>query len=112
MFQQPPPVPGTRVDAVGEDAYLLDVREPDEWAAGHAPDAHHVPLGDVPAHADELPRDRQVVVTCRSGGRSARATAYLRSIGVDAVNLEGGMQEWAATGRPLQSESSRPAEVL
>ncbi|MDP9399078.1 MAG: rhodanese-like domain-containing protein [Actinomycetota bacterium] len=112
MSQQPPAVPGMQLDAVDEDAYLLDVREPDEWAAGHAPQAQHVPLADVPARVDQLPRDRQVVVTCRSGGRSARATAYLRSVGVDAVNLEGGMKGWAGTGRPLQSETGGQAEII
>ncbi len=57
--------------------YLLDVREDDEWTAGHAPDAVHVRLGDLGARADELPRDREVYVICRSGTRSAYAAQAL-----------------------------------
>ena len=109
MVQQPPPVPG--VAAIDDETYLLDVREPDEWEAGHAPTAVHIPLGELPGRVGELPTDRTVAVTCRSGGRSSRATAYLRSLGVDAVNLDGGMQAWAAAGRPMESATGAPATV-
>jgi rhodanese-related sulfurtransferase len=98
---------------VGNDAYLLDVREPDEWAAGHAPGAHHLPMMDVPVRIAELPTDQELVVVCRSGGRSGQVVAYLLSNGWDNVrNLDGGMQEWAAAGRPLQSEDGQPARVI
>jgi rhodanese-related sulfurtransferase len=98
---------------VGDDAYLLDVREPDEWAAGHAPGAHHLPMMDVPARRAELPADQELVVVCRSGGRSGQVVAYLLSNGWDNVrNLDGGMQDWAAAGRPLQSEDGQPARVI
>jgi rhodanese-related sulfurtransferase len=81
-----------------DDPFLLDVREPDEFAAGHAPGAVLRPLGEVPAAVSELPDGRIVLVICRSGARSARATQFLRHQGVDAVNLDGGMQAWAAFG--------------
>lgn len=98
---------------VGADTYLLDVREPDEWAAGHAPGAHHLPMMDVPARLAEIPTDREVVVVCRSGGRSGRVVAYLLDSGWDNVrNLDGGMLDWAAAGRPLVGEDGQPARVL
>lgn len=86
---------------------LLDVREPDEWAAGHAPDAIHIPLGELPARVGELaglPDDRPVYVICRSGGRSARATAWLNAGGREAVNVAGGMKSWHTEGRPVVGE--------
>ncbi|AGL21632.1 rhodanese domain-containing protein [Actinoplanes sp. N902-109] len=94
-------------------AYLLDVREPDEWTAGHAPDAHHLPMMEVPARIAEIPADTEVVVVCRSGGRSGQVVSYLMGNGWDNVrNLDGGMQSWAAQGRDMVSENGQPARVL
>lgn len=98
---------------VGQDAYLLDVREPDEWQAGHAPGAHHLPMMEVPARLAELPVDADIVVVCRSGGRSGQVVAYLVGNGWDNVrNLDGGMHAWAAAGRDVVSEDGQPARVL
>jgi rhodanese-related sulfurtransferase len=98
---------------VDDGAYLLDVREPDEWEAGHAPDAHHVPMMEIPARMAEIPEDRDVVVVCRSGGRSGQVVSYLTGNGWDNVrNLDGGMQSWAAAGRDVVSENGQPARVL
>lgn len=94
-------------------AYLLDVREPDEWDAGHAPGAHFVPMMEIPARMAEVPTDVDVVVVCRSGGRSGQVVSYLMGNGWDNVrNLDGGMQSWAAAGREVVSENGRPARVL
>jgi DMSO/TMAO reductase YedYZ molybdopterin-dependent catalytic subunit/rhodanese-related sulfurtransferase/glyoxylase-like metal-dependent hydrolase (beta-lactamase superfamily II) len=82
-------------------ALMLDVREPDEWQAGHAPQASPLPMGQVLDHRSDLPRDRRIVVVCRSGGRSAAVTQSLRGWGFDAVNLSGGMCAWAAAGLPV-----------
>jgi DMSO/TMAO reductase YedYZ molybdopterin-dependent catalytic subunit len=82
-------------------ALLLDVREPDEWCIEHAPTAMLMPVGRVLARQDELPRDRRIVVVCRSGGRSAAVAGSLRRSGFDAVNLAGGMCAWAAAGLPV-----------
>ncbi|HXX89013.1 MAG TPA: rhodanese-like domain-containing protein [Acidimicrobiales bacterium] len=92
-------------------ALLVDVREVDEWRAGHAPEARHLPLGDLGARLDSLPADRRLVVVCRSGSRSVRATAALVHAGYDAVNLDGGMRAWAAAGRPVQGAGGRPGVV-
>lgn len=77
---------------------LLDVREPGEWAAGHAPGALHVPLGDL--DSDRIAGD-EVVTVCRSGARSARAAAALAQAGVQVRNMVGGMQAWAEAGLPV-----------
>jgi rhodanese-related sulfurtransferase len=95
-----------------EDVTLLDVREDDEWAAGHAPKAVHIPMGELAGRLDELSSDSSVYVVCRSGGRSARVTAYLNTNGWDAVNVDGGMQSWHAAGRPMVGEQPGDPEVI
>ena len=107
------PVPSVRTEDVPADAYLLDVREDDEWAAGHAPGAHHLPMMEVPARMAEVPADGDVVVVCRMGARSAQVTAYLVNQGWDNVrNLDGGMEAWQSAGRPMVSEDGQPARVV
>ena len=108
-----PQVPSVTADQVAPGVYLLDVREPDEWEAGHAPDAHHLPMMEIPARMAEVPTDREVVVVCRSGGRSGQVVSYLMGNGWDNVrNLDGGMQAWAGEGREVVSENGQPARVL
>jgi rhodanese-related sulfurtransferase len=98
-------VPEVAAGSVPDGAWLLDVREPDEWAAGHAPDARHIPLGQLGNRANEVPQDQDVYVICRSGNRSGRAAQALNGAGWQAFNVAGGMQDWAAAGRPMVSES-------
>jgi len=88
-----------------ENAFLLDVRQDTEWEAGHAPMATLIPLADVPDHLDELPRDRLIICSCRSGGRSLRAATFLQENGFDVVNLSGGMLAWYAENLPFESDS-------
>ena len=108
-----PNLPEITAAQVSEDALLLDVRDGDEWAAGHAPDAQHVPMMEVPGRLGELPRDRDVIVVCRVGARSAQVVAFLLNQGFDRVaNLAGGMYAWEAAGRPLIADGSQPAYVL
>jgi len=102
-----PDLPATLPDRV----MLLDVREPDEWAAGHAPEAVHIPMGDLAARLADLPADNEVYVVCRSGGRSARVTAYLNANGWDAKNVDGGMQTWQAAGRPMTADAGEPTVI-
>ncbi len=99
--------------AVPDDTFLLDVRESDEWAAGHAPVAHHLPMTELPARIAEVPNDREVAVICRSGGRSGQVVAYLKRNGWDQVrNVEGGMGDWAAAGRPVVADDGQPGRVV
>jgi thioredoxin len=85
-----------------EGGYVLDVREPYEYAAGHVPGAVPMPMNDVPVRLAELPRDRVVHVICQSGHRSRSVTDWLREQGVDAVNVAGGTGEWEARGWALE----------
>ncbi|HEY8373022.1 MAG TPA: rhodanese-like domain-containing protein [Pseudonocardiaceae bacterium] len=105
MPQQVPAVEVTELPAeLPSGAVLLDVREQDEWDAGHAPGAVHIPMGELAERLDELPEDGEVYVVCRSGGRSARVTAFLNVNGWDAINVAGGMLSWAAAGRPVVTD--------
>lgn len=103
MFQ--PPTPAVDLAAVPADGYLLDVREDDEWEAGHAPEAIHVPLAELMGRVEEVPDDRDVYVICRVGGRSAQAANYLNQLGRTSMNVIGGMIAWEAAGRPMISEN-------
>ena len=98
-------------DPLPEGLGVLDVREDDEWRAGHVEGATHIPLRDVPARLAELP-EGQTLVVCKVGARSAQAVAYLQQQGRDAVNLDGGMLDWEAAGRPMVSETGTPPQVL
>ncbi len=94
--------------AVAAGAVLVDVREPTEWDAGHAPQARLLPLSQLGAHLDELPREGRVVVVCRSGNRSQSVVAHLVGNGVDAVNLTGGMNAWRDAGGELVADTGSP----
>ena len=113
---QPRDVPTVRIDEIPSDAVLLDVREDDEWAAGHAAEAVHIPMNEVLQRLAYDPGpitpEATVVVTCKVGGRSAQVTAWLVHQGYHAVNLEGGMLAWDAAGRPMVAENGGPATVL
>jgi len=99
---RPGQVPAADVPA---DAFLVDVREPDEWTAGHAPGAMHIPLGQLGARYTEIPQAGQVYVICRAGSRSNQAAHALAGAGWDVVNVSDGMTGWAAAGRPMTNES-------
>jgi rhodanese-related sulfurtransferase len=84
-------------------ALVLDVREPDEWAQGHVPGATLIPLGELAARTGELPRDRDIVVICRSGNRSAQGRDILLGAGFPSVtSVGGGIAAWSAAGLPVE----------
>ncbi|GGA29538.1 rhodanese-like domain-containing protein [Paenibacillus physcomitrellae] len=78
----------------GETVMMLDVREPGEWFEGHLPGAKHIPLGALPERCEELDRNKEWVVMCRSGGRSGLACEILHERGFKVVNLTGGLLRW------------------
>ncbi len=84
-------------------APVIDVREADEWEEFRVPGATLLPLIEVPDRIGEVPGDRTVYIVCRSGGRSAKAVAFLRSHGFDAVNVAGGSLAWAEAGNVVDS---------
>jgi len=92
-------------------AVLLDVREPHEWTAGHAPMARHIPLSQLARRSGELPSGRRIVTVCRSGHRSAKAATTLASTGWQVTNLCGGMRAWARAGMAVVAKGGRPGHV-
>jgi rhodanese-related sulfurtransferase len=82
--------------------YLLDVREPWEFVAGHVPGAQLIPLGDLERRVSEIPRDRPIFAICHSGQRSLAAAGYLLAVGYrEVVNVDGGTAAWMERGYPL-----------
>lgn len=86
------------VDLVADGVALLDVRERSEWRSGHAPQAVHVPLGEIEKAPRRLKQDQPVLVVCASGMRSRTAAKQLRGLGFDAASVSGGMSAWQAAG--------------
>ena len=91
---------------------ILDVREQVEWQHGRVEGALHIPLTQLPDRLAELPDDQQLLVVCKVGGRSSQATAFLRQKGFEAVNLAGGMIDWADAGRPMVGDGDRAPLVV
>jgi rhodanese-related sulfurtransferase len=108
-------IPTVTIDQVPhplpEGLHVLDVREPGEWAHGHIEGALHIPLGTLTARVSELP-EGQTLVVCKVGGRSAQAVMWLQQQGHDVVNLDGGMLDWEAAGRPMVSETGSDPQVV
>ena len=100
------------VNDVPADAVVLDVREDYEWVAGHAEDAIHIPLDQLPARLGELDPDEDLYVICRTGGRSFRAAQWLNGQGYTAINVAGGMDQCLESGRPLVSANGLKPLVL
>jgi len=94
------------------ELHLLDVREQDEWDAGHIEGAQHIPLGELGARLGEVPREQVVVAVCRSGSRSDRAAKGLRLSGFKAENLDGGVTAWTRAGLPLVAKGGAPGRVI
>lgn len=106
MFPPPPPVvPEIDVDELDRSrataAAVIDVRQPEEYDAGHVPGARLIPLSEVPGRLGEVPVDGEVLVICQTGARSARATDFFRRQGIDARNVAGGTKAWIESGRPV-----------
>jgi rhodanese-related sulfurtransferase len=101
------PVPSVSVGALAEllaadpATPLIDVRQPEEYAAGHVEGAVLIPLATVPVRLAEIPRESTVYLICHSGGRSGQAAAWLNQQGYDTVNVDGGTAAWVMSGRPV-----------
>ncbi|GAA4825838.1 hypothetical protein GCM10023201_10370 [Actinomycetospora corticicola] len=104
-------VPEITVDDVAtthgtDTTTLIDVRDPDEYAAGHIPGARLIPLPQIADHLPELRDAHGLQMVCQSGNRSARAVEYLTGQGIPAVSVAGGTRAWIDSGRPVQAGRS------
>ena len=100
--QVPEVEPQEAQNRIRAGAMLLDVRRQDEFDEARIPGSTLIVLDELQTRLAELPRDRQIIVHCKSGGRSARAAAWLNSNGLDAVNMQGGIDEWKQLGLEVE----------
>ena len=105
----PPAAPEVTTDelatAMELGAFVLDVRRDEEYAEKRVPGAVLIPLDQLGARVDEVPKDKPVWVVCAVGARSLKAATALRGVGVDAVSVAGGTNKWVEEGRPFESGS-------
>ncbi|MFA9444508.1 rhodanese-like domain-containing protein [Egicoccus sp. AB-alg6-2] len=94
-----------------DDVVFLDVREPDEWQAGHIEGALHIPMGQLNQRIDELDAEREFVAVCRSGNRSGAVTEAMKRAGYEVENLDGGMQAWSRDGLPFVADGGGDPRV-
>ncbi len=92
--------------------FLLDVRNDDEWEAGRAPGAEYITLQQLPERYSEISTDATIIVVCRAGGRSLKASEFLATQGIVAKNLSGGMQAWAAAGLAVIDSQGATGTVI
>ena len=110
--QVPEITPEEARDLAASGAYLLDVREDDEWSAGHAAEAVHIAMGLVMDRLGEIPSDRPVICVCRVGGRSGAVATTLAGLEFDVRNLNGGMLAWEAAGLPVVIDDGGPGQII
>ena len=103
--------PAEAIDLVRDGAILLDVREQDEWDAGHAPQALHLAMSELNARVGELPQDIQLVCVCYVGSRSGMVAEALNRAGWQALNMAGGMRAWQAAGLPVLDAAGNPGDA-
>jgi len=87
--------------SLADGAVLIDVREPEEYAAGHVPGAQLMPMDVLPNRLQDLPRNTPIYVLCAVGGRSSAMASLLAREGYEAYSVEGGTSAWARSGRPI-----------
>jgi len=97
-------------EMLDQGAQLVDVRVDHEWETGHLPGAVHIPLAELPARAEEIDKDRPVILYCRGGNRSSMATTALAEAGYDAVKLSEGAVGWEEEGLEFEPKGGYVAE--
>ena len=98
-------------DLIHDGAVVIDVREEDEWAAGHAPGSVLIPMAQLETRLEEIKGERALIV-CRSGGRSDAMAQLLSSRGINAVNLAGGLRAWEGAGLPVVTDSGEAGRII
>ncbi len=104
-------VTASHMHAAGE-ARILDVRDSEEWQAGHITGALHIPMAELGGRLKEIDKNTVWLAICRTGSRSSRATEFLRAAGVDMRNITGGFRAWAAADLAFVDVAGNPGQVL
>lgn len=91
---------------------LIDVRENDEWDAGHYKNATHIPMGSIVENIDKLMVDKKYIFVCRSGARSGRVTNYVNSVDIESYNLSGGMKELQKFTKEIVDLEGNPGQII
>ena len=100
-------------NAIPEGAHLIDVREQNEWDAGHAAHAQHLPASTLMENLDQLPEtDDPMYIVCRSGGRSFQVSQWLNANGFEAINVSGGMDQWFESGLPIVADGDGEPVII
>lgn len=89
------------------DVFFVDVREQVEWDEYHAPNTTLIPLAELQGRLNEVPKDKQIVVVCRSGNRSQQGRDILLSAGYNATSMSGGLKTWYAAGYPTEGQPTQ-----
>lgn len=103
-----PPVPSVNVHKLneklksGKRPFVIDVRQPEEYQAGHIAGAKLIPLGILKQQLKELPKDKEIVCVCASGSRSRSAAKQLINAGYNVLDVSGGMLNWQRAGLPVK----------
>jgi rhodanese-related sulfurtransferase len=110
MLTSSPDVPEVdlaAMEARAPETLLLDVREPEEYAHGHAPGAVNIPQAELASRLEEVPRDRPILTICQAGMRSLRAAQFLAQMGYAQVaSVAGGTGAWIAAGKPVDIDDT------
>lgn len=103
-----PPLPSVNATELneklktGKRSVVVDVRQPEEYSAGHIAGSKLIPLGDLTKRINELPKDREIICVCASGSRSRSATKFLVDAGYNAFDMQGGMYMWQRANLPVK----------
>ena len=97
---------------LSEGFKLIDVREQDEWDAGHHIEAAHIPMGTIPERIDEFDEDEKYIIICRSGGRSGRVCTFMEKEGIQSHNLTGGMNKLSTTSEKIINSNGKNGIVI
>ena len=99
-------------DCIENGHQLIDVREDDEWQAGHHSNANHIKMGEIPSNLDAFDKEKKYIIVCRSGGRSAKVTDFLVENEIDALNLTGGMKKFSQVSTNVRDSLGNTGQII
>ena len=108
-----PSIQPEKVEDFIENGHLLiDVREDDEWEAGHHVNASHIKMGEIPSNLEKFEKEKNYIIVCRSGGRSAKVTDFLMENEINAFNLSGGMKKFSQVSKNVKDSLGNTGQII